>query len=179
MKRLLFVLATMLALVLMPEIVHADPSSGAYNFAVGGGTDNTGEHFAFSAHCQVAGSVVCDQTTGTKPTGHVVYKVCCDANRNLIKLSGPVTCLLVQGNSATITFYTPDLNSLTPGSPYVTFSVVNNGPPVKGQPVDTASHFQVISSDPNWCSHADATELGSQVPIASGNIVVNQGSVLP
>lgn len=173
---------TVLALVLlpgmMPWVVHADPSSGAYNFAVGGGDvscagycagGNQTFHLAFSAHCQVVGPVPCDQTSATPPTGHVVIKGVYSQT-----VSGPVTCLQVILNHAYITFH-----DTTKGEDYF-FSVVDNGPPVNGQPVDLASLPQsgVDIYGPDSCSESLLHDYYDE-PLTSGNIVVNQGAILP
>lgn len=175
MRRLIVATVVVLAWVLMPgvmpRITHADPSSGAYDFATGAGTLPESTQFGVSAHCQVAGPAECDQTTTTAPSGHAFIDFALSTG-GTEPTGGPITCLRVVNNIAVFTYRN---TAGTDVGPYFTWSIEDNGPPVDGQPVDTVGRIWV-TADPNFCNEFPATQGR---PIESGNIVVNQGTLTP
>jgi hypothetical protein len=119
-------------------------------FAVGAITTAT-EHVAFAAQT--------NPKTGA-PSGHVVQELATGTD------SGPVMCFQPSGNMATISFY---VNSGPDAGNYVTFMVVDNGPPgVGGVSPDMYSDCGNQGSSGNCGTNNCMME-----PIVNGNIVVS------
>jgi len=144
-------LALTIALISGAFTQHASAQTPTTNhpFAVGAFTTAT-EHVAFAAQ----------QTSSTHLSGHVVQQLATGTD------SGPVTCLQVMSNMATVSFTVtngPDAGQIR------SFTVVDNGAPMMGVPMDTYAD----------CGNQGTTECGTNncmsEALISGNIVVSSG----
>ena len=209
MKRLaltpMLVLASLLA---APAIANsADQGAGPYDFAVGGGTGSNAAggttHIAFAAHSRapgfadllpsgddllsfqdfagVAQAVAQISQTGPAPTGQVRAKGDLDGPGPLppFALEGPVTCLTVIGNHASI-FY--DFKHAEPSfleGGGIQIFIEDNGPPVNGHAVDGMAFLPPIPGPPAGAppfqgpSVCPPPPVTGYQPIDTGNFIVH------
>lgn len=156
MKRTLLALAVTSAL--LAYAVTGATAGGPKDSAVGGGKTFFGTHIGFSAH---------DGPNG--PSGHV-------RTRNLEvpfgEFLGHVTCLVVDGNMATIGYRVEKTETgSTEGQGRLLF-VVDNGNPKGGTPVDLARGGNTTT--PETCR--DEVPDGPLMPLSHGNINVKDAT---
>ena len=148
MKRVVIAAALALfTLLLVPGLAagsHGSGPGGSRDFAVGGGTtgtrdDPTGvQHVDFAAS---GGPTTFDPFMGfggDPVTGHFTASGAFDQDGELTEFhqEGPVTCLVVDGNTAQLVY--PNKHATPEGNDQleVLIFLQDNGPPVNGQPVD-------------------------------------------
>jgi hypothetical protein len=160
MKRVLAAAALALStLLLVPAVAAGSHSSGAggpRDFAVGGGTlgtpsDPTGvQHVDFAAS---GGPTTFDPFSGIggEPvTGHFRAGGAFDqAGVTAFDQEGPVTCLVVAGNRATLVYPNKHARPEMNADLEVLFFAEDNGPPVNGQAVDRIGFALIPDETPD------------------------------
>jgi len=133
----------------------ASASQAGRQFAVGGGEAVTGTNFGFAAHDNPQGASGFFVATEQAPIGPGV------------SVAGRVTCLTVVGDRATIGIeITKSRLPYAPVGSGLFWALVDNGPPVNGQPVDMVE-ATFTSTPPTTCPLLPATFL-----LSHGDVVV-------
>jgi hypothetical protein len=142
----------------------AGSSSAPQDFVVGGGQNNPAppfpvNHFAINAH---------SGPNGENPFGEVHFTDTV-SGPPIRRFNGPVVCLRVSGNIASIIMRfrnTKDEPSQFVGD---LMFVQDNGDPVNGQPVDMVRNIRLTSIPPN----CPAPVPPGNMPLTHGNIQVH------
>jgi len=132
-------------------------------FAVGGGTDSFGAHFAFSAHCKSAN--VCGP--GAPPGSATASGYAVVSDPALGDAQGHVCGVFAFGNEAGFSIVVEKGSGTFGGFTHVRFVVDDNGNPASGGLPDR------LQVGPGF--GCQEFSFGHTSPVAQGNIVVKSG----
>lgn len=168
MRRILTAAVCTIGVLAAPAAVEAGHGGQVpHDFAVGGGTNGFFQ-LGFAAQ---------SDADGTDPRGYVSARSRPNGGFPVpFRFGGEVTCLLVEGNRASIKyrFDHADNPALVGGG--IQIFVEDNGEPEDGQSVDTTAFRPPLTqpafeaSDPSRCEPPDSAVY---TPTESGNVVVH------
>jgi hypothetical protein len=173
MRRSLIGAVSAAALIAGGTLLPSGATAGAGNsnapqdFVVGGGENNPAppfpiNHFAINAH---------SGPNGENPFGEVHF-VGTTNGPPVRRFNGPVVCLRVSGNVASIVMRFRNTKDQPPQFVGDLLFVQDNGEPVNGQPVDQVRNIR-LTSIPQSCPPPMPP---GTAPITSGNIQVHDAS---
>lgn len=169
------VMLTTAVVAVPPAVATHDGTAGGHDFAVGGTQHIGGALPGIPTLASInEGFAAHSDPTGEDPHGHVSATLVFPSVVRPLELKGRVICVDVDGNTARIRYVAE--KSDVPGFPEggeVVLTVVDNGNPQNGQPVDTIGNTPGSAAPRTLAFPCGA---GVTVPATKGNIVVHDAA---